>query len=66
MGSIVGFTAYAYALNHLPITTVSLYAYINPMIAVGLGPLCSASRSAYVLPWRAPSCSRAPRWSGAL
>ena len=36
-GSIVGFSAYAYALKHLPITTVSLYAYINPVIAVVLG-----------------------------
>ena len=37
MGSIVGFSAYAYALKHLPIATVSLYAYINPVIAVLLG-----------------------------
>jgi drug/metabolite transporter (DMT)-like permease len=38
-GSIVGFSAYAYALKHLPIATVSLYAYINPAIAVLLGAL---------------------------
>ena len=38
-GSIVGFSAYAYALKHLPITTVSLYAYINPVIAVVLGTI---------------------------
>jgi drug/metabolite transporter (DMT)-like permease len=37
MGSIVGFSAYAYALKHLPLATVSLYAYINPVIAVLLG-----------------------------
>lgn len=37
VGSIVGFSAYAYALKHLPIATVSLYAYINPAIAVLLG-----------------------------
>lgn len=36
-GSIVGFSAYAYALKHLPIATVSLYAYVNPVIAVLLG-----------------------------
>lgn len=36
-GSIVGFLAYAYALRHLPIATVSLYAYVNPVIAVVLG-----------------------------
>ena len=37
VGSIVGFSAYAYALKHLPVATVSLYAYINPVIAVLLG-----------------------------
>jgi drug/metabolite transporter (DMT)-like permease len=38
-GSIVGFSAYGYALKHLPVSTVSLYAYINPVIAVILGSL---------------------------
>jgi drug/metabolite transporter (DMT)-like permease len=38
-GSIGGFTAYAYALKHLPVATVSLYAYINPIIAVVLGTI---------------------------
>jgi drug/metabolite transporter (DMT)-like permease len=38
-GSIVGFAAYAYALRHLPVSTVSLYAYANPVIAVILGTL---------------------------
>jgi drug/metabolite transporter (DMT)-like permease len=38
-GAIAGFTAYAYALKHLPIATVSLYAYVNPVIAVVLGTL---------------------------
>jgi drug/metabolite transporter (DMT)-like permease len=36
-GAIAGFTAYAYALKHLPVATVSLYAYVNPVIAVVLG-----------------------------
>jgi drug/metabolite transporter (DMT)-like permease len=36
-GAVAGFTAYAYALKHLPVATVSLYAYINPLIAVLLG-----------------------------
>jgi len=36
-GAIAGFSAYAYALKFLPVTTVSLYAYINPIIAVVLG-----------------------------
>jgi drug/metabolite transporter (DMT)-like permease len=38
-GSIVGYSAYAFALKHLPVTTVSLYAYVNPIIAVALGTL---------------------------
>lgn len=36
-GSLVGFSAYAYALKHLSVATVSLYAYVNPVIAVILG-----------------------------
>jgi drug/metabolite transporter (DMT)-like permease len=38
-GAIAGFSAYAYALKHLPVATVSLYAYVNPIIAVVLGTL---------------------------
>jgi drug/metabolite transporter (DMT)-like permease len=38
-GSLVAYSAYLYALNHLPIATVSLYAYVNPIIAVMLGTL---------------------------
>ena len=37
VGSIVGYSAYAYALKYLPTATVSLYAYVNPIIAIGLG-----------------------------
>jgi drug/metabolite transporter (DMT)-like permease len=39
VGSIVGYSAYVYALKYLPISTVSLYAYVNPIIAVVLGTL---------------------------
>jgi drug/metabolite transporter (DMT)-like permease len=38
-GSIAGFSAFLYALKHLPLATVSLYSYINPVIAVALGAL---------------------------
>jgi len=38
-GSIGAFPAYSYALKHLPIATVSLYAYVNPVIAMVLGAL---------------------------
>jgi drug/metabolite transporter (DMT)-like permease len=36
-GSLVAFAAYVYALEHLPVSFMSLYAYINPLIAVALG-----------------------------
>jgi drug/metabolite transporter (DMT)-like permease len=39
VGAIGGFVAYTYALRHLPVSVVSLYAYINPVIAVTLGIL---------------------------
>lgn len=38
-GSLVAYSAYIYAIQHLPLPLVSLYAYINPMIAVALGTL---------------------------
>ena len=37
VGSVGAFVAYLYALRHLPVSTVSLYAYVNPVIAVVLG-----------------------------
>jgi drug/metabolite transporter (DMT)-like permease len=42
IGSIVGYSAYLYAIKHLPVSTVSLYAYVNPIIAVVLGTLILA------------------------
>lgn len=39
VGSIIGYSAYIYALRHLPTATVSLYAYVNPVIAMVLGAL---------------------------
>lgn len=41
-GSLAGFSAYAYALKHLPVATVSLYAYVNPVIAMALGTIVLA------------------------
>jgi drug/metabolite transporter (DMT)-like permease len=37
LGAVGGFVAYTYALRHLEVSFVSLYAYINPVIAVALG-----------------------------
>lgn len=42
VGSIVAYTAYLYALKHLPVSTLSLYSYINPIIAMVLGTLLLA------------------------
>ncbi len=36
-GSIVGYSAYSFALDRLPVSVVSIYNYINPVIAVFLG-----------------------------
>lgn len=36
-GSVISFIAYLYALQHLPTHQVSIYAYINPIVAVLLG-----------------------------
>jgi len=39
IGSLVGFTAYAWLLANVPIAIVSTYAYVNPVVAVILGAL---------------------------
>lgn len=38
-GSLIAFAAYSYALRHLDVAVVSLYTYVNPVIAVALGTL---------------------------
>lgn len=42
IGSIVGFTAYAWLLTHAPISLVATHTYVNPAIAVILGWLVVA------------------------
>jgi len=37
IGSLVGYTSYIYAIDKLPLSLVSTYAYINPVIALFLG-----------------------------
>jgi drug/metabolite transporter (DMT)-like permease len=37
VGSFVGFTAYVWLLRVAPISLVSTYAYVNPIVAVALG-----------------------------
>ena len=36
-GSLVAYSAYVFAISKLPATQVSIYAYINPIVAVVLG-----------------------------
>ena len=36
-GSLVGYSAYVYAMDRLPVAIVSLYSYANTMVAVFLG-----------------------------
>jgi len=36
-GSLAAFTAYVWLLNHVAVTTVATYAYVNPVVAVALG-----------------------------
>ena len=38
-GGIVGYSAYIYAMKHLPVSLVSTYTYVNPVVAVILGAL---------------------------
>ena len=44
VGTFVGYVCYVYALKHLPVSIVSLYAYVNPVIAVILGSLLLRER----------------------
>jgi drug/metabolite transporter (DMT)-like permease len=44
VGTFVGYVCYVYALKHLPVSIVSLYAYVNPVIAVILGSLLLGER----------------------
>jgi drug/metabolite transporter (DMT)-like permease len=39
VGSVIGFAAFSYALQHLPVAIVSLHNFVNPVIAVALGTI---------------------------
>jgi drug/metabolite transporter (DMT)-like permease len=38
-GSLVGFSAYVWLLRSAPLSLVSTYAYVNPVVAVVLGAI---------------------------
>ena len=43
-GSLVAFTAYSWVLGAAPVSKVATYAYVNPVVAVGLGALLRDER----------------------
>jgi drug/metabolite transporter (DMT)-like permease len=45
-GSLLAMTCYVIALRRLPTSTVSTYAYVNPVVAVSLGSLILGERLA--------------------
>jgi drug/metabolite transporter (DMT)-like permease len=44
IGSVLTFVAYIYSLQHLPTSLASLYAYVNPIVAVLLGAIIFKER----------------------
>ncbi len=36
-GSVVGYNAFIYVMEHLPVPIVATYSYVNPIVAVALG-----------------------------
>jgi len=43
-GSILAFTAYVWVLQRAPISQISTYAYVNPIVAVALGSIILGER----------------------
>ncbi|MGD9954438.1 MAG: EamA family transporter [Candidatus Nanopelagicales bacterium] len=39
VGSLIAFSAFVWLIDHAPISLVSTYAYVNPVVAVALGTL---------------------------
>jgi drug/metabolite transporter (DMT)-like permease len=48
MGSVVGFSAYAWLLGHAPISQVVTHQYVNPLVAVALGAIVLDERPGLV------------------
>lgn len=44
IGSLVGYVAYVWVLGNAPLSLVSTYAYVNPVVAVALGVLLHGER----------------------
>jgi drug/metabolite transporter (DMT)-like permease len=48
-GSVISFVAYLYALQNLPTEQVSLYAYINPVVALFTGALIFGEKLTFAI-----------------
>jgi drug/metabolite transporter (DMT)-like permease len=48
-GSVISFVAYLYALQNLPIGQLSIYAYINPVVAVACGSLLFSEKMTFFI-----------------
>ncbi len=49
IGSLIGYASYIYAIAHLPVSLVSTYAYVNPIIALVLGWLILDEEFTYII-----------------
>lgn len=47
-GSVLSYLCYIYAVKHLPVGLVSIYAYVNPLIAVSLGFLLNDEKVTWI------------------
>ncbi len=47
-GTVLAYTAYVYAIGHIPTAQMSLYAHVNPLVAVVLGWLILDERLTWV------------------
>ena len=45
-GSLMGYTAFVWLLDHVPVAKVTTYAYVNPVVAVILGAILLGERLA--------------------
>lgn len=48
-GSIIGFGSFLYCLSHLPMQQASVYAYVNPIVAIILGSFILGERLTLVV-----------------
>ena len=48
-GSIIGYTAYVWLLDNAPISKVSTYAYVNPVVAIALGAIVLHERITWTI-----------------